>query len=90
MDLANIRHIDFLKIDAQGGDLLVVKSAGKRIRDIDKIFLEVITTPFQLYVGNPTEAETIDYLEKQGFKLAGTEKEQTYGQFENLTFIRNK
>lgn len=90
MNLAQIKHVDFLKIDAQGADLSVVKSAGERIKDIDKILLEIITTPVQLYVGNPSEAETVDYLNKQGFKLVETEKEQTYDQFENLTFIRIK
>jgi len=89
LNLAKIEHVDFLKIDAQGVDLSVVKSAGDRIKDVDKILLEVITTPFQLYVGNPTKDETIDYLVGQGFALVETDTDQSYGQAENLTFIRN-
>lgn len=88
MRMADIQHVDFLKIDAQGADLSVVKSAGDRIKDIDKITLEVITTPFQLYVGNPTRAETVEYLDRQGFTLIDTDADQSYGQAENLTFIR--
>jgi len=46
---AGIRRVHYLKIDAQGADFAVIRSAGERLRDIDRISLEVQTTPFELY-----------------------------------------
>jgi FkbM family methyltransferase len=37
MNLLNITSVDFLKVDAQGMDLAVIRSAGSRLRDIGKI-----------------------------------------------------
>ena len=44
MDLMAIEQVAYLKIDAQGMDLAVVRSAGRRLRDILKITLEVGVT----------------------------------------------
>ena len=87
MDSLGIERIDFLKIDAQGGDFAVVKSAGKRLRDIRKIKLEVTTTPQQLYVGAGTKTEIVRYMSEHGFALV-SEQSQTHGQEENLTFFK--
>lgn len=87
MNLLEIRKVEFLKIDAQGADFSVVKSAGDRLKDIDKIALEVAVTPSQLYSGASSKDEITDYLKEAGFKLVETEK-QSSDQEENLTFIR--
>ena len=87
MELAGIEKVDYLKVDAQGMDLAVLKSAGNRLRDIYKITLEVTVTATPLYQSAPTKAEVLQFLEKAGFVCAETKK-QTYDQEENLTFIR--
>jgi FkbM family methyltransferase len=87
LDHAGIRTVDFLKIDAQGADLAVVRSAGERLKDIRKISLEVQTTPVPLYEGASDKDEVIRYLAEAGFQLTDVQT-QSYGQEENLTFER--
>jgi FkbM family methyltransferase len=79
MNWLGIKKIDFLKIDAQGGDFAVVKSLGERLKDVRKIKLEVTTKPQQLYVGAATKSEIVAFLSEQS---------QTHGQEENLLFIQ--
>lgn len=88
MDLLGISRVDFLKIDTQGGDLAVLRSAGKRLRDIRKVTLEVDVTSRRLYQGSPSKEQILSFLQTAGFKLAGNEQ-QSHGQEENLTFERN-
>jgi FkbM family methyltransferase len=87
MDLLEIQNVDFLKIDAQGMDLAVLRSAGQRILDIAKVQLEVETVPVPFYVGSPPKSEVLCFLDRAGFTLIASES-QTRGQEENLTFIR--
>jgi len=87
MDLLRIERVDFLKVDTQGMDLAVIRSAGRRLRDITKITLEVGVAAVPLYVGAPCKDEVLSFFDKAGFTLVEVEK-QTYGQEENLTFIR--
>jgi FkbM family methyltransferase len=89
MELVEIEKVNFLKIDTQGMDLAVLRSAGDRLQDIEKITLEVGVAPLPLYLGAPSKNEVIDFLDEAGFTLVGAEK-QTYGQEENLTFIRKR
>jgi FkbM family methyltransferase len=89
MDLMAIEQVAYLKIDAQGMDLAVVRSAGRRLRDILKITLEVGVTGVPLYVGAPSKDEVLRFFETAGFILAEVEK-QTQGQEENLTFLRKE
>lgn len=89
MDLTGIGTVDFLKIDAQGADFAVVRSAGSRLKDVCKITLEVDVTPTRLYEGSADRRDIVAYLERQGFALTGVEK-QSGGQEENLTFVRKK
>jgi len=62
MELMEIPRGDFLKIDAQGADLAVVRSAGSRLEDIDSITLEVAITPVQLYEGATSKEPVILFL----------------------------
>jgi len=87
MSLAEIQKVDYLKIDTQGLDLVVVKSAGNRLRDIAKITLEVDVKPVRLYAGAPCKEEIVAFLEGSGFSLVSVEV-QSHGQEENLTFVR--
>lgn len=87
MDLARIGEVEFLKIDAQGADLAVVRSAGRRLGDIARISLEVQTTPVPLYAGGSERGAVLEYLEGAGFRLESSEP-QSRGQEENLNFVR--
>ncbi len=87
MRLLEINSVDYLKVDAQGMDLAVVKSAGKRLGDIAKIKLEVALTDKPLYCGAGSKEEVTEFLQNAGFQLMKTE-EQTFGQEANLTFVR--
>jgi FkbM family methyltransferase len=87
MDEAGIGEVEFLKIDAQGADFAVVQSLGNRLRDIRRIKLEVAVTHRQLYIGAADKETIVAHLEARGFELTEVEP-QSYGQEENLTFIR--
>ena len=87
LDGAGIRRVDYLKIDAQGADLAVVRSAGERLKDIDRISLEVQTTPFELYRGASRKEDALAFLGAAGFELVEVEA-QSFDQEENLTFVR--
>lgn len=85
MNLSGIQTVDYMKIDAQGADLAVLKSSGDRIKDFRKIHLEVSVTAHPLYCGSATKEETVEFLEARGFELVAVES-QSDGQEENLTF----
>jgi len=86
MNRMGIEHVHFLKVDTQGADLDVVRSAGDRLRDIDRIQMEV-TKGDQLYQGAASTDEVLSFMAGHGFKLVERE-DQTFGQEENLTFVR--
>jgi FkbM family methyltransferase len=88
MNAAGLKSVDYLKVDAQGLDLDVVKSAGDRLRDIAKVQLEATTSSYRQYVGAPDKSVIVDYMESRGFRLTG-EVLQTHGQEANLTFLRS-
>ncbi|MDB5305836.1 MAG: methyltransferase FkbM family [Gemmataceae bacterium] len=87
MNRTGIRRVDFLKIDAQGADLDVVRSAGARVSDIRRVEMEVQVTPTELYAGAATKAAAVSYMTGVGFELVETVP-QCHGQEENLTFHR--
>jgi len=87
MNEAGIKSVDYLKIDAQGLDLEVVKSAGDRLRDVAKVQLEATTASYRQYEGAPDKSVIIEYMESKGFRLSG-EEIQSHGQEANLTFLR--
>lgn len=86
MNEVGIRRVDFLKIDAQGADLSVLKSAGNRIYDVGKIVLEVPLTPAPLYEGSHSKEECLQFMADSGFTFM-EEENQSGGQEANLTFI---
>jgi hypothetical protein len=82
-----LNQIDFLKIDAQGADLAVVRSLGNHLRAVRKLELEVQVTPQELYAGSGTRAQVLAHLQQHGFKLCASAK-QSHDQEENLSFER--
>ncbi|HSS62441.1 MAG TPA: FkbM family methyltransferase [Candidatus Limnocylindrales bacterium] len=87
MTAVGLEHVDFLKVDAQGLDLEVVKSAGDRLRDVARVQLEATTVSYRQYEGAPGKSVIVEYMESKGFRLAG-EEIQSHGQEANLTFVR--
>lgn len=83
-----IGEVEYLKVDAQGADFQVLRSAGDRLRDFQKIKLEVTITPQQLYIGAADKLTITLYMTDQGFSLV-TAQRQSHDQEENLTFVRN-
>lgn len=81
----NITDIDLLKIDAQGFDLQVLKSAGELIHSVRRIKVEVQLSP--LYCGSADKPTVVEYLESRGFSLVYSQA-QTDGLEENLEFTR--
>jgi FkbM family methyltransferase len=82
-----IARVQNLKVSAQGADYDVVLSLGKRLRDVERIQLEVAITPQQLYEASHTKDEVIAFFAREGFRLAGLER-QGHDQEENLSFER--
>ena len=86
LNCAGIAHVEYLKVDAQGADLAVVRSAGARLADIDRIRLEVQIARSP-YMGASVKSEAVEYLEKNGFRLVSATP-WSKGQEENLDFER--
>lgn len=59
--------LDLLKLDCQGSELLVLKGAGDRIRDVRWIYCEV--TIDTIYEGAPLWEELHDFLRSRNFVL---------------------
>ena len=89
MNVAGLRTIDFLKIDAEGVDLRVAQSAGSRLSDIRKIKLEVDTAPDRLYEGAPRHDAVVSFFTAHDFALTDTDTQNDERQ-ENLTFTRRE
>lgn len=87
MAQAGITHVDYMKVDAQGGDLAVLRSAGARLCDLDRVMVGVQTTPFALYAGAGTKDEVLAHMAAFNFALVETHA-QSHGQEENLVFVR--
>lgn len=69
--------IHFLKIDAQGQDLNVIKSCGKYLKNVLLIMVETTMPDIEngtLYENSTNFKQDNEFLEKNGFKLLGFEK----------------
>ena len=64
-DIAEIDHIDFLKIDVQGYELEIIKNGTKKLKDCSVIQLEVSFTA--LYENQPIFGDIDLYLRSVGF-----------------------
>jgi len=84
-----IGRVHVLQLAAQGYDYYVVKSLGDRIKDVDKIQLEVQTMEVPLYAGARDKAAIVNLLNEKGFTLVEVQ-EQSEGQEEILVFDRKQ
>ena len=74
IDKLPVADIDYLKIDAQGYDLEVLKSAGKYLKSIRRVKLEAKAegaTGF--YKGQPSPSEIIAFMQDNGFRYSGSQ-----------------
>lgn len=62
-----IQQIDFLKIDVEGAELLVLKSLGERLTDVRKIFFENIPSMMERF--GYTHTELYEFLTQQEFAI---------------------
>ena len=64
-DIAETAGADFLKVDVQGGELLVLEGAVERLRSVLAVHIEVEFLP--LYKNQPLFADIDTFLRAQGF-----------------------
>jgi FkbM family methyltransferase len=83
-----IGTVDLLEIDAQGEDLRVVQSLGKRTADVKSIQIEVNISGVPLYDNSFSKQQAIDFFGTQGFQKHVSWK-QSLNREENMIF-RNR
>jgi FkbM family methyltransferase len=65
----NLPLPDLIKIDVQGAELDVLKGAQETLSHVQHLIVELQYVEYN--VGAPSKQDVVDYLESQGFKLAG-------------------
>jgi FkbM family methyltransferase len=66
-DIAEIEAMDYLKIDIQGGEMLVFENAAEKLKDCLVVHTEVMFVP--MYVGQPLFSEQELFLRKFGLQV---------------------
>ena len=66
-DLAETRGADYLKLDVQGGELMVLRGAAERLTELLFVHTEIEFLP--LYKGQPLFADIDAFLRQSGFLL---------------------
>lgn len=66
-DVPEIEHMDYLKIDIQGAELMVFENAVTRLADCLVVHAETLFLP--MYVGQPLFSEVEQFLRRQGFMI---------------------
>lgn len=85
-----IKYVDFLKVDAQGHELEILKSLGNCIAKVREIVVEASLTPFNIYEGQTNQMDAIvDFMIRNNFKLHRQEK-LSRNQEINLWFVNDR
>ena len=66
-DIAEIGAVDYLKIDIQGGEMMVFENAAEKLKDCLVVHTEVMFVP--MYVGQPLFSEQELFLRKLGLQV---------------------
>jgi FkbM family methyltransferase len=75
-----ISQIDFIHMDVQGAELLVLQGSGKKLKDISTIWLEV--SDEAIYQEQPVRSQVMSFMKEKGFILAlETRREKEGDQF---------
>jgi FkbM family methyltransferase len=78
---------DFIKVDAQGADIEVVRSLGKYLQEqIVGIHIELLFKP--LYIGASLFAEADAFLKKHNFELVKSLRKRNTKVFNDFLYIR--
>lgn len=80
-------RLEMLKIDAQGSDFDVVKSAGDAIKRFDQVYAEV-QVGVTLYAGSATKEMFTSYMEDKGFVLVSANPQNRAKTEINVFFVR--
>ena len=85
-----IKFVDYMKINARGHDLEVLKGLGRSIVNVRELVVNVSLTDFDLYEGQTNQKEkVVDFLVNKGFKLRRTDPISKH-QEENLYFLSTR
>ena len=87
-----ISEIDFLYLDVQGAELMVLEGAGKMLGHIKAIWLEVEAV--ELYNGQPLKSRVEKFMKKAGFKqvmstVSGVSGDQLYINVRQIAEVLN-
>lgn len=63
----HIAHVDYIKLDTQGNELYILRSAGEFLQKISVIKTEVELIP--IYIGQPLLGDVCSFLDGHGFQL---------------------
>lgn len=77
--------IEFCKIDAQGNDFAVIQSAGRHVKRLKRVQLEVQLNG--MYKGGSEKGEVMEFMQRNGFVLHQEEKNAGSGEV-NLIFFQ--
>ena len=66
-----ISRVLFARIETQGTALDVVKSFGRRIKDVMEIAVKVHTIDYELYAGQTQKDALVEYMNTNGFSIYG-------------------
>jgi FkbM family methyltransferase len=66
-DITEIESIDYLKIDIQGGEMMVFENAAEKLKDCLVVHTEVMFVP--MYVGQPLFSEQELFLRRLGLQV---------------------
>jgi FkbM family methyltransferase len=88
-----LQHIDLLKIDTEGADLLALQGAEGMLGEgaIDVVMTEVLLVP--TFKGQPALDEIAEFLRRYGFRIfnfyVGHEMSNGQATYGNMIFVRN-
>jgi len=85
----NIDHIDYLHIDTQGSDLKVLEGLGEKISIVRAGVMEAGSHTDILYYNQNTAADSIKFLNENGFSVSRIESNDVFTNEVNIHFHRN-
>ncbi len=88
LDSYNFQNYNFINIDVQGYELEVFKGGKKTLEKVDYIYSEV--NRGELYEGCAQITELDDFLEKYGFERVETHWPETWYNWGDAFYVRNR
>jgi 2-O-methyltransferase len=79
-----VKHVDFLWLDLQGGELAALRGAERLLRTVKLVYTEVLLAP--LYDGAPLYPEVSSWMSERGFHVI--REELPWPEVGNVVFAR--